>query len=154
MRRDSIGETDLPASRTSVQLSSGAMRQAVQQIHERRSRSHLRRLWSRQQSGCETLLRNKVAIRGSVAQVGSGNLVGVTDAREELSAATRRYRRTEAAHDAAREAVVMAVVAALRAGLSPTDVERLSPFSGAYVRKLAREHQIPPAPPGPKRSVR
>lgn len=102
---------------------------------------------------CVTLLRIKVAIQGSVAQVGSGNLVGVTDAREQLSAATKRYRRTEAAHETAREAVIMAVVAALRGGLSPTDVERLSPFSGAYIRKLAREHAIPPAPPGPKRAV-
>lgn len=102
--------------------------------------------------GCETLLRYKVAIQGPVAQVGSGNLVGVTDAREQLSAATKRYHRTEAAHQAAREAVIMAVIAALRDGLSPTDVERLSPFSGAYIRKLAREHAIPPAPPGPKRA--
>ncbi|TQL35618.1 hypothetical protein FB564_0677 [Salinispora arenicola] len=47
----------------------------------------------------------------------------------------------------------MAVVAALRDGLGPTDVERLSPFSGAYVRKLAREHEIPPALPGPKRAA-
>jgi hypothetical protein len=79
--------------------------------------------------------------------------VGVTDAREHLAAATRRYRRTEAAHEAARQAVIMAVVDALRSGLSPSDVERLSPFSGAYIRKLAREHEIPPAPPGPKRAT-
>jgi hypothetical protein len=103
--------------------------------------------------GCETSLRNKVAVRRPVAQVGSGNLVGVTDAREQLSAATKRYRRTEAAHQAAREAVIMAVVAALRDGVSPTDVERLSPFSGAYIRRLAREHKIPPAAPGPKRAT-
>lgn len=75
----------------------------------------------------------------------------MSDARDELSAATKRYRRTEAAHEAAREAVVAAVVAALRGGVGPTEVERLSPFSGAYVRKLAREHSVPPAPPGPKR---
>ncbi|GIM87949.1 hypothetical protein Sar04_46850 [Salinispora arenicola] len=98
-------------------------------------------------------MRNKVARCRPVAQVGSGILLGVTDTREQLSAATKRYRRTEAAHEAAREAVIMAVVAALRDGLGPTDVERLSPFSGAYVRKLAREHEIPPALPGPKRAA-
>ncbi|MEV4493161.1 hypothetical protein AB0K04_23965 [Micromonospora coxensis] len=46
------------------------------------------------------------------------------------------------------------MVAALRGGIGPAEVERLSPFSGAYVRKLAREHSIPPAPPGPKRVAR
>lgn len=72
------------------------------------------------------------------------------DVREDLAAATRRYRQTEAAHDAARRAVIAAVVAALRAGVSPTEVQRLSPFTGAYVRKVARDSGIPPAAPGPK----
>lgn len=76
----------------------------------------------------------------------------MSDARDVLSAATKRYQRTEAAHEAARETVVAAVVAALRAGIGPAEVERLSPFSSAYIRKLAREHDIPPAPPGPKRA--
>ncbi|MBB5824734.1 hypothetical protein [Micromonospora carbonacea] len=78
----------------------------------------------------------------------------MTDPRDELSAATKRYRRTEAAHEAAREAVVAAVVAALRQGVGPTEVERLSPFSGAYIRKLARQNDVPAAPPGPKRAAR
>ena len=75
----------------------------------------------------------------------------VTDPREQLAAATRRYRRTETAHEAARQQVITAVLAALRANISPTEVERLSPFTGAYIRKLARDQGIPPAPPGPKR---
>lgn len=73
------------------------------------------------------------------------------DARDDLRKATRRYRRTEATHATAREAVVQAVVAALRAGVRPTDVAEDSPFTPAYVRRLAREHDIEPAPPGPKR---
>ena len=76
----------------------------------------------------------------------------MSDARGELSAATTRYRRTEAAHEAARTALIAAVVAALRDGISPTDVERLSPFSGAYIRKLARDNGVPAARPGPKPS--
>ncbi|GAA3765884.1 hypothetical protein GCM10022379_37150 [Micromonospora maritima] len=76
----------------------------------------------------------------------------MSDARDVLSAATKRYQRTEAAHEAARDAVVAAVLAALREGVGPSEVERLSPFSGAYIRKLARENDIPPAPPGPKRA--
>jgi hypothetical protein len=78
----------------------------------------------------------------------------MADARDALIAATRRYQRTETAHDEARQEAIQAVLAALRAGVGPTEVERLSPFTGAYIRKLARENGVPPAPPGPKRSVR
>jgi len=64
--------------------------------------------------------------------------------REALTAATARYRETEAAHDAARQAAVDAVVAALRAGERPTDVTADSPFTAAYVRRIARENGIEP----------
>ncbi len=72
------------------------------------------------------------------------------DAREELIAATKRYQRTESAHEEARKDAIKAVLAALRAGIGPSEVERMSPFSGAYIRRLARDEGIPPAPPGPK----
>jgi hypothetical protein len=77
--------------------------------------------------------------------------VVVTDIREELVEATRLYQDTEAAHEAARQAVIAAALAALRAGVTPNEVEDLSPFTSAYVRRLARAEGIPPAPPGPKR---
>jgi hypothetical protein len=70
-----------------------------------------------------------------------------------LAEATRRYRRTEKAHEEAREAAVQAVVAALRDGVRPTDVTAASPFTAAYVRRIAREHGIGPAAPGPKRAA-
>jgi hypothetical protein len=69
-------------------------------------------------------------------------------------AATRRYRTAEAAQEEARQETISAVIAALRANISPTEVVRLSPFTATYVRRLAREHGIPPALPGPKRSAR
>jgi len=50
----------------------------------------------------------------------------------------------------ARRAVVDAVVDALRAGLTPSEVEQLSPFSSTTIRTIARENQIPPATRGPK----
>jgi hypothetical protein len=56
---------------------------------------------------------------------------------------TRRYRQTEAAHEESRKAVTASVLAALRAGERPTDVAAKSPFTEAYVRKLARENGIP-----------
>ncbi|MEI8411454.1 MULTISPECIES: hypothetical protein [unclassified Kribbella] len=75
----------------------------------------------------------------------------MTDAREELADATRLYRQTENAHEEARKAVIAAALAALRAGVTPNEVEDLSPFTSAYVRRLARAEGIPPAPRGPKR---
>ncbi|GAA2046726.1 hypothetical protein [Nocardiopsis rhodophaea] len=64
---------------------------------------------------------------------------------QALDDSTRQYRHTEAAHEKSRGASIAHVVTALRAGARPTDVVNRSPFSPAYVRKLAREHGIEPA---------
>jgi len=56
--------------------------------------------------------------------------------------ATRRYQKTEQAHERAREELVAAVVKALEEGERPTDVTSWSPFTAAYVRRIAREHGI------------
>jgi hypothetical protein len=74
----------------------------------------------------------------------------VPDPRDALRAAASRYRDTASDHEKARLAAIEAVLSALKAGITPTEVERLSPFTGAYVRRLARENGIPPAAPGPK----
>ncbi|MEV7007557.1 hypothetical protein [Streptosporangium sp. NPDC051022] len=65
-----------------------------------------------------------------------------------LDESTRRYRETEAAHEESRKAVVASVLEALRAGERPTDVVAHSPFTDAYVRKLARENGIKAKPRG------
>lgn len=70
-----------------------------------------------------------------------------------LDEATAHYRETEKAHDEARDAAVAAVVEALRAGERPTDVTSRSPFTAAYVRRIARENGIEPAKPGPKKGA-
>lgn len=75
----------------------------------------------------------------------------MSDLREELASKTRRYRETESAHEQSRTEVLAAVLAALRGGVPPTEVERLSPFTAAYIRRVARAEGIPPAAPGPKR---
>ncbi|MFJ4343155.1 hypothetical protein [Streptomyces sp. NPDC088915] len=72
------------------------------------------------------------------------------DAEQALDHATRQYRKTEEAHEEARQAAITAVVTALRDGMRPTDVTERSPFTAAYVRRIAREHGIEPAKPGPK----
>jgi hypothetical protein len=56
--------------------------------------------------------------------------------------ATSRYQKTEQAHEQARDALVSAVVDALKGGERPTDVTAWSPFTPAYVRKLARENGV------------
>jgi hypothetical protein len=67
---------------------------------------------------------------------------------EAIRASTRRYKRTEAAHKEAREASTADVIAALKAGMPPTKVADLSPFTATHVRKLARDADIPPAVKG------
>lgn len=74
------------------------------------------------------------------------------DSMTKLDQATDRYREAKKAHDEARDAAVAAVVEALRAGERPTDVTNRSPFTSAYVRRIARDHDIEPAKPGPKAS--
>jgi hypothetical protein len=69
---------------------------------------------------------------------------------DALAEATRRYRQTKTAHDKAQAVVAAAAVAALRAGHRPTDVTERSPFTAAYVRRLAREAGVEPARRGPK----
>jgi hypothetical protein len=71
---------------------------------------------------------------------------------DALDEATQRYRATKAAHEEAKADVTKAAVAALKAGHRPTDVTERSPFTAAYVRRLAREAGIEPARPGPKPS--
>jgi hypothetical protein len=67
-----------------------------------------------------------------------------------LDEATSRYRKTETAHEHAREATIAAALDALRAGERPTDVVGRSPFTAAYIRRLARQAGIEGARPGPK----
>lgn len=72
----------------------------------------------------------------------------------DLDTATERYEQAKTALEAAQEDVIAKVVAALRAGEMPTVVAKRSPFTEAYVRKIARDHNIPPAKPGKKPSSR
>lgn len=61
----------------------------------------------------------------------------------ERSRRPRAATGTEEAHEASRQADTAAVLAALRAVKLPTDVAAKSPFTEAYVRRLARENGIP-----------
>lgn len=75
------------------------------------------------------------------------------DSMTKLDQATARYRETEAAHNTARDKAIEAVVEALEGGARPTDVTARSPFTAAYVRRIARDNGIEPAKPGPKKGI-
>lgn len=75
------------------------------------------------------------------------------DLLEVLDEATRAYLDTEAAHKTARDSAIAAVVAALKAGKRPTDVAARSPFTDAYVRRVAREHGVGPRKKGEDRGT-
>ena len=75
----------------------------------------------------------------------------MSDPRQLLSQATVEYREADQVLEHARQVVIDAVVRALRAGVPPTEVIELSPFSPAHVRVIAREHGIPPAKGGPRK---
>ena len=67
----------------------------------------------------------------------------VMDELEAVERDTARFNKTEAEHEESRRAVTASVLAALRAAARPTDVAAKSPFTEAYVRKLARQNGIP-----------
>lgn len=60
-----------------------------------------------------------------------------------LAEESRRYRRAAAAKEAASKAAIGRALGLLRAGVGPSEVARLSPFTDSYIRKLARENGIP-----------
>lgn len=63
--------------------------------------------------------------------------------REEIKAATRKYRRTEKAHEQARDELIAAIVNGLRNGVRPAEAEEDSPFKGAYIRRIRKDFDIP-----------
>ncbi len=69
---------------------------------------------------------------------------GIQAAKIGLAEEARRYRRAVAAKNAAGQAAIGHALTLLRAGVGPSEVTRLSPFTDSYIRKLAREAKIPP----------
>jgi hypothetical protein len=56
----------------------------------------------------------------------------------------KAIRAWTARYQESRQGMIAAIMTALRAGERPTDVSAWSPFTAAYVRKLAREHGVAP----------
>jgi len=74
----------------------------------------------------------------------------VTEELAKLRAATRKYERLTKKAKEAREEVLNQAVAALKAGEWPRDVVEASPFTDAYIRRIARDNGLDPAKPGVK----
>lgn len=74
------------------------------------------------------------------------------DEMDTLRQATKRLKRLDDDMTDARNDTYAAVIAALRAGHTPTEVTDASPYTAAYVRKIARQNGIEPATRGPKKT--
>ncbi|MFC7219244.1 hypothetical protein ACFQLX_13860 [Streptomyces polyrhachis] len=61
-----------------------------------------------------------------------------------LQAATFRYERAKKATDEARGDLHSAIAAALRAGLKPRAVSVETGLTPEHIRRIAREHGVPP----------
>lgn len=60
----------------------------------------------------------------------------------EQDGSTRRRAKAKAAFDSANDESIADALASLRAGVPPAEVERHSPFTGSYLRRIARENGI------------
>lgn len=66
-------------------------------------------------------------------------------AREELAAARQEYDELEEAQQRVRKRIADAIVQARRAGMRPTDINKISPYIAAWNRKILRDAGFPSA---------
>jgi hypothetical protein len=71
-----------------------------------------------------------------------------TDIGAELEDRAGDYARTLAEHEQARDALHAAALAAWRAGWRPATIAERTGLTTSYLRKLARDAGLPPAPTG------
>jgi hypothetical protein len=62
-----------------------------------------------------------------------------SEAAADLTKAAKAYRRTEKAHDEARQALKEAAVAALAAGVKQSEVVRTTGWTREYLRRLRKK---------------
>lgn len=68
-----------------------------------------------------------------------------------MKQAAEEYATAKEALERARETMRTAIVDALTSGMTPTEVNELSPFTPAYNRRIADEAGLAPRPRGPKK---
>lgn len=62
-----------------------------------------------------------------------------SEAADELTQAAKTYRRTEKAHEEARQALKQAAVAAMAAGVKQTEVVKATGWTREYLRRLRKD---------------
>lgn len=62
-----------------------------------------------------------------------------SEAADELTQAAKTYRRTEKAHEEARQALKQAAVAAIEAGVKQTEVVKTTGWTREYLRRLRKD---------------
>jgi len=70
-----------------------------------------------------------------------------------MKQAAEDYGTAKEALDEARDHMRAAIVDALNAGMTPTEVNQLSPFTPAYNRRIADDAGVAPRPKGPKKKA-
>ena len=68
-----------------------------------------------------------------------------------MKQAAEEYAAAKKSLDQARIAMRVAIAEALEAGMTPTEVNKLSPFTPAYNRRIADRAGVLPRPKGPKK---
>lgn len=66
------------------------------------------------------------------------------DTVNRLRSAVRAKNRAEAAADKARTALASVIADALRDGMRPADVVTETKYTREHVRRIARDHDVPP----------
>lgn len=61
-----------------------------------------------------------------------------------LRAAVRAKTRAEAAADKARASLATAIADALKDGMRPADAVKETKYTREHIRRIAREHDVPP----------
>jgi hypothetical protein len=74
----------------------------------------------------------------------------MADELEAVRRTAKRWSAADRARDRARDDHFAAVLEALRGGAVPTEVYKISPFTGTHLRGLARDAGIPAATRGKK----
>ena len=95
-------------------------------------------------------LQTEPSVRTGNPQHLCGKVSHVGEHEDAVRATGRVSDRRDKQAEEARQRHISAVLAALKAGERPTDVASWSRFTATYVRKLARDAGMPPAPPGRK----
>lgn len=108
----------------------------------------LRTTWTRKGAKWRRYTGESETWAGLIYRYGPHNLIRNDElgaAFKDLAAVSRTYKRADSTCREAGKAAMDKAIQLLRAGQTPAEVTRLSPFTDAYIRRAARAAGIPAA---------